>query len=142
MLREKSVCSNDISPEMRRYEQLSAQCKQIILAAGIFATQTSLHNELDCVQELYDKDLQQWHTSGHQLGAVCLDMPEPLEAAKHREQQCSSLNYTAAYGFADFGEHLDLVSVRRANYSDEARHLNSPAAIPLRQAEPRGVSFV
>jgi len=93
------------------------------------------------MQELNDEYLQQWHMSGHQLGAVCLDMPEPLKTTEHRDQQSSSLNHTAAYRFADFGEHLDLESVRRANYSDEARHLNSPTAIPLRQAEPRGVSL-
>ena len=79
--------------------------------------------------------------SGHQLGTVGLDVPKSLKATKHRDEQSTCLDYTAAYRFADFGKNLNLVSVWRSNYTDEARDLNSSAAMTLRQPEPRGVSL-
>ena len=39
-------------------------------------------------------------------------------------------------GFANFRQHLYLVSIWRTNDADKAGHLNSTAALALRQANP------
>ena len=136
-LRKKAVASAQVLPQMRSYEQLAAQGKQIVLPRVVIAAQAAFYDALHRAQKFANPYFQQRHVCGTKLRRIGLDMLKLAQTAQHVEQQPPDLRrLVAARGFADFGQNFNLKPVRRANHAHKTGHLHGGAAAPLYKAQP------